>query len=1100
MEIIVLGMHRSGTSMITRLLNLAGAYFGPDHLHTGSNEENPKGFWERTDIRALNDALLHDADADWDRPVRFANHEPRQAFLEDWNGKASRILEDCHQHSCCVIKEPRMGLTLPFWRPHFQRPAMVWIQRHPLEVALSLQRRNGFPFAFGLALWEWYTVQIGSLVRHEHPIIVQHAPFMRHPEAQLEALVGHLVQLGAKGLQMPTSQKVLDFVDPSLQRAHREQAEAHRLPEPIQHLWDQLSKPNSDWNTTQTPVSSESLTLLQIADATSPPILKRLGHSQYQNSRLLAQNQRLEAQATHWQKKSEINAQNYERMKSKLKKNLDEKGVLHKRLIELEQAWANLKTSKLWQLGLAAHRIRKVLGLAKEDNAPTKEEIQPAGTLENASLALRAGITVIVPIFNAMAEVQGSLQSLLANTRFPHRLLLIDDASTQPGLLEHLESFAVNHRHVELIHHDLNAGYTATINEGILWAGEDDVVLLNSDTLVPPRWLSRLQQSAYFKANTATVTPLSNAAGAFSVPRNNQVNTLPSGWDVTSFANLVETLSPKLKPEVPTGNGFCLYIRRQALDVAGNFDTEAFPRGYGEENDFCMRASENGFCHLIDDSSFVFHHRSASFGEEKKALMVHSRTVLASRWPAYKPAVAAWLENDPLDPFRQRLTEALEHTEPTSIKVQPPPNAVLYLLHDGGGGTRLTSHHLMRALPQTFTSFLLVTGRKQWQLFAQHGDSLNAIETWDFDETWALDQGLSDEQAMLLEKICTHYGIQLAHIRHFLGNAPETISLLRGRGIPVVLSFHDFYSVCPTIQLLDRTGHFCGGDCHANDHFPAKREFHAEADPSDCTLAGNWFQAAPTIRNQYIHTWRDRIGSALSMIHAAVTTSEAAKAVLIENYPVLGNTRFEIIEHGRDFSETPNLAQGPGNDPVNLICFGALGHSKGLNIIDRLADLDHEKGRFNFHLLGNVSSDWISPSPAVKIHGPYDNKRLFEHLSPLAPSIVLIPSLWPETYCHTLTEAWVAGLPVLASDIGTLRERIQRHGGGWLANPNDPDSWYRLLLKICSDPKDYQARVEEAKAYRPVTIAGMASRYAGLYRQLLDLSDDAIDVPKPTSH
>jgi len=70
-QFVVLGMHRSGTSGVTRLLNLAGAHFGPEGIATEANEENPRGFWERRDVRAVCDGLLHGAGFDWWKLVGF---------------------------------------------------------------------------------------------------------------------------------------------------------------------------------------------------------------------------------------------------------------------------------------------------------------------------------------------------------------------------------------------------------------------------------------------------------------------------------------------------------------------------------------------------------------------------------------------------------------------------------------------------------------------------------------------------------------------------------------------------------------------------------------------------------------------------------------------------------------------------------------------------------------------------------------------------------------------------------------------------------------------------------------------------------------------
>ena len=119
-------------------------------------------------------------------------------------------------------------------------------------------------------------------------------------------------------------------------------------------------------------------------------------------------------------------------------------------------------------------------------------------------------------------------------------------------------------------------------------------------------------------------------------------------------------------------------------------------------------------------------------------------------------------------------------------------------------------------------------------------------------------------------------------------------------------------------------------------------------------------------------------------------------------------------------------------------------------------------------------------------HGPYERHELAGRLVAIRPSFSIVASIWPETYCHTLTESWVNGLPVLASDIGTLRERILRHGGGWLLDPHNAPQWFDEMQRILATPSDYAARKEEVLAYRSRTIRQMTDDYCAIYQRLLE--------------
>ncbi|PRD29688.1 UNVERIFIED_CONTAM: wxcX [Trichonephila clavipes] len=253
-----------------------------------------------------------------------------------------------------------------------------------------------------------------------------------------------------------------------------------------------------------------------------------------------------------------------------------------------------------------------------------------------------ARTTVIVPVYNAPEEVRDCLRSVLKHTDLTRdRLLVIDDGSPDPAVAPMLAEFEGTPG-VTLLKNEPNIGYTRTINRGIRDAAGDDVVLLNSDTVVTPRWLEGLRSAAYSRAKVGTVTAMSDNAGAFSFPRFNEYCPRPAHLTHEDYALLItQATRDCTPPEVPTGSGFCVYIRRAMMDECGLFDEEGFPRGYGEENDFCMRGLTAGWVNLISPWSFVYHIRTASFKGEKTALVKAGVDVVTKRYPDYAKRVKA---------------------------------------------------------------------------------------------------------------------------------------------------------------------------------------------------------------------------------------------------------------------------------------------------------------------------------------------------------------------------------------------------------------------------------------------------------------------------
>ena len=206
-------------------------------------------------------------------------------------------------------------------------------------------------------------------------------------------------------------------------------------------------------------------------------------------------------------------------------------------------------------------------------------------------------------------------------------------------------------------------------------------MLLNSDTQVGPRWLDRFRAIAYADDAIGTVTAVSDNAGAFSVPELEQFCPIPSAWTLeqTQRALLQRTACPH--PQLPTGNGFCMYIKRAMLDAVGALDADAFPFGYGEENDLCQRAERAGFRHVIAGDVLVAHARSASFGDARRAALgAQGMAVLRQRYPDYEEKIGATLfsfDRRVLDYRVRRI-----YADSDGFHTQPQPRALVVGAHE----------------------------------------------------------------------------------------------------------------------------------------------------------------------------------------------------------------------------------------------------------------------------------------------------------------------------------------------------------------------------------------------------------------------------------
>lgn len=263
---------------------------------------------------------------------------------------------------------------------------------------------------------------------------------------------------------------------------------------------------------------------------------------------------------------------------------------------------------------------------------------------------------VVIPVFNACAELSACLESLSEHSPGAE-VLVVDDASTDrriPALLKQWQAASPRHR---VVRQAENQGFVSSANRGMkAFAG--DVVLLNSDTLVTAGWLEALHDCLQSDARIATATPWTNNGEIASFPELCVPAPVPGNLAQVAAA-IAATGEPEY-PEVPTAVGFCMAISRSALNRVGLFDADLFGRGYGEENDFSLRASSAGFRNVLCDNAYVAHLGGRSFEAVNLAPGPESMKRLLSRHPGYLELISAFIEADPLSRRREQLAMAVQ--------------------------------------------------------------------------------------------------------------------------------------------------------------------------------------------------------------------------------------------------------------------------------------------------------------------------------------------------------------------------------------------------------------------------------------------------------
>ena len=267
-------------------------------------------------------------------------------------------------------------------------------------------------------------------------------------------------------------------------------------------------------------------------------------------------------------------------------------------------------------------------------------------------------IDVIIPVYKGLDQTRRCVDSVLRSGQVtPFEIVAVDDASPEPDITRYLDELAGAGR-VTLVRNETNLGFVHSVNRGMALHPDRDVVLLNSDTEVANDWLDRMWRGACAYPDVGTLTPFSNNATICSYPFEGWAGGVPGTLGLAALDRLFASTNTGRLVDIPTAVGFCMCIRRACLDQVGLFDAERFGRGYGEENDFCMRAAGLGWRNVLAGDVFVYHEGAVSFSGERLALTENAGKTLVELYPDYVRKVRDYVAHDPASTLRAAVDSA----------------------------------------------------------------------------------------------------------------------------------------------------------------------------------------------------------------------------------------------------------------------------------------------------------------------------------------------------------------------------------------------------------------------------------------------------------
>lgn len=643
----------------------------------------------------------------------------------------------------------------------------------------------------------------------------------------------------------------------------------------------------------------------------------------------------------------------------------------------------------------------------------------PAGSVPTGTPPPRP-IDVVIPVYRSPSDLAACLAGLRRELPPSCRIVLVDDAAPDPALQDLMRSLAASGE-VILLRHGTNLGFPAAANTGLRHAGINgadprDVLLLNTDTLTPAGLVQRLAAVAYGEAGIGSVTPLSTDGSIVSYPRPGQAGPPLTQAGLDRLDALAAAADPGGAVELPTGVGFCMFIRHDCLQAVGPLREDLFAQGYGEENDWCLRARHLGWRHVAATGVVVAHAGGRSFGAARQALLARNGRLLERLHPGYDAQVAAFEATDPLAPARRALDAA---AWPAAVR---RAGAVILVSHALGGGVRRFLEDRCGQVRDAGLRPIVLTPAPGGCRVTDGAASADANLVFRLPDEWPA-----------LQALLAADGARWVELHHTLGHDAGIAGLPARLGLPYDVFVHDFHLWCPRITFCGPARRYCGQ--------PGAAECEA------CIHAMGSRLGAPVP----IGTLRARSAAIMRGARRVVAPSQDTADRVAHDCPGL----LPVVrpwEAAADLAPCPDNGLHPAGTgrqgDILVVVPGAIGVDKGFDVLLACAwDAAQRALRLRFVVVGHTMDDGaLMATGRVFVTGAYAEAEAVAVVAAVQADLGFIPSVWPETWCYTLSTLLQAGLPVGAFDLGAQAERIRASGAGFTMALGLPSAAVNALL------------------------------------------------------
>jgi len=409
---------------------------------------------------------------------------------------------------------------------------------------------------------------------------------------------------------------------------------------------------------------------------------------------------------------------------------------------------------------------------------------------------------------------------------------------------------------------------------------------------------------------------------------------------------------------------------------------------------------------------------------------------------------------------------------------------ILHIVHqyppDKVGGAELYTQAVSRALAQRGNAVAVFYRRdtrgRCLQCHAEEGVNIYAV--WDGEAGLARRFLYTFSNPWLrraLIQVVDEFHPDVVHIQHLMGFPVSLLDAIQQHSIPFLVTLHDYWWLCPNAQLLTN---YSSEVCDGPHHWNCARCMLARAGFSELRPAIPFLAGLVAWRNRLLHTVLDRA-------RVLIAPTEFVRRWYVAHGIPEG--KIIVLPHGLEGPILSSPPSSPADGVIRFAYIGGLSWQKGVHVL--VEAFSGVQGKAELWIAGDESFDpaYVSRLRAlatsnVRFLGQLDRREVWQTL--MQVDVVVVPSLWYEAYSFLVSEAFAAGLPVLASRLGALADRVRDGVDGLLVPPGDVAAWRAAIQRLLDEP-ELLARLR-AGVQPPMTMEEHVERLEELYSKVAD--------------